>query len=67
MAHGDDPDSATTSFFIVLAPAPSLDAKFAAFGKVVDGMNVLDGFEKEDVDGEKPKRRLEILSTTVEP
>lgn len=67
MAHGDDPDSATTSFFIVLGPAPTLDAKFAAFGKVVDGMNVLDAFEKEDVDGEKPKRRLQILSTIIEP
>jgi cyclophilin family peptidyl-prolyl cis-trans isomerase len=67
MAHGDDPDSGTTSFFIVLGPAPSLDAKFAAFGKVVDGIEVLDAFEKEQVDGESPKRRLEILSTTVEP
>jgi peptidyl-prolyl cis-trans isomerase B (cyclophilin B) len=67
MAHGHDPDSATTSLFIVLGPAPNLDAKFAAFGKVVDGMSVLDAFEKEDVDGEKPKRRLEILSTTIEP
>jgi cyclophilin family peptidyl-prolyl cis-trans isomerase len=67
MAHGDDPDSATTSFFIVLGPAPTLDAKFAAFGKVVDGINVLEAFEKEDVDGEKPKRRLEILSTMIEP
>ena len=67
MAHGDDPDSATTSFFIVLGPAPTLDAKFVAFGKVVDGINVLDAFEKEDVDGEKPKRRLEILSTMIEP
>jgi cyclophilin family peptidyl-prolyl cis-trans isomerase len=67
MAHGDDPDSATTSFFIVLGPAPTLDAKFVAFGKVVDGINVLEAFEKEDVDGEKPKRRLEILSTMIEP
>jgi cyclophilin family peptidyl-prolyl cis-trans isomerase len=67
MAHGDDPDSATTPFFIVLGPAPTLDAKFAAFGKVVDGIDVLEAFEKEDVDGEKPKRRLEILSTMIEP
>jgi cyclophilin family peptidyl-prolyl cis-trans isomerase len=67
MAHGDDPDSATTSFFIVLGPAPTLDAKFVALGKVVDGINVLEAFEKEDVDGEKPKRRLEILSTMIEP
>lgn len=67
MAHGDDPNSATTSFFIVLGPAPHLDGNFAAFGKVVDGTDVLDAFEKEEVDGETPKRRLEILSTNVEP
>ncbi len=67
MAHGDDPNSATTSFFIVLGPAPHLDGNFAAFGKVVQGMEVLDAFEKEDVDGETPKRRLEILSASVEP
>ena len=67
MAHGDDPNSATTSFFIVLGPAPHLDGNFAAFGKVVDGMNVLDAFEKEELDGETPNRRLEILSTTIEP
>lgn len=67
MAHSDDPDSATTSFFIVLGPAPSLDAKFAAFGKVVDGIDVLDAFEKQGVDGEKPKSRLEIVSTKIEP
>ena len=51
----------------MLGPAPTLDAKFAAFGKVVHGINVLEAFEKEDVDGEKPKRRLEILSTMIEP
>lgn len=67
MAHGGDPNSATTSFFIVLGPAPNLDGKFAAFGKVVGGMDVLDAFEKEDVDGEKPKRRLEIMSTSIGP
>jgi cyclophilin family peptidyl-prolyl cis-trans isomerase len=67
MAHGEDPNSATTSFFIVLGPATNLDGKFTAFGRVVEGLSVLDLFEKEEVDGEKPKRRLEILSTTVEP
>lgn len=67
MAHGDDPDSATTSFFVVLGPAPHLDGKFAAFGRVVEGMAVLDSFEKEEVDGETPKRRLEIISARIEP
>ena len=67
MAHGDDPDSATTSFFLVLGPAPHLDGQFSAFGQVVEGMDVLDAFEKEEVEGETPKRRLEILQATVDP
>jgi peptidyl-prolyl cis-trans isomerase B (cyclophilin B) len=67
MAHGDDPDSATTSFFFVLAPSPHLDGKYSAIGQVVDGLDVLDAFEREETDGEKPKRRLEIVSATVDP
>lgn len=66
MAHGDDPNSATTSFFIVLGPAENLDGQYSAFGKIVDGLDVLDAFEKEDVDGETPKRRLEIVEAVVE-
>lgn len=66
MAHGDDPDSATTSFFIVLGPAPALDNKYSAFARVVEGQEVLDAFEKEEVDGEKPKRRLEIIEASID-
>ena len=32
MAHADDPDSATTSFFLMLGAAPHLDGKYSAFG-----------------------------------
>lgn len=60
MARGDDPDSATTSFFLMLGPAPHLDGKYTAFGRITKGMEVLEAFEKEEVDGETPKRRLEI-------
>jgi cyclophilin family peptidyl-prolyl cis-trans isomerase len=67
MAHGDDPDSATTSFFLMLGPAPHLDGKFSAFGQIVEGMDVLDLFEKAEVDGESPKRRLEIIEAMVGP
>jgi cyclophilin family peptidyl-prolyl cis-trans isomerase len=67
MARGSDPDSATTSFFLVLAPSPHLDGQYSAFGSVVDGLDVLDVFEKEEVDGEKPKRRLEIIEAAVDP
>jgi cyclophilin family peptidyl-prolyl cis-trans isomerase len=66
MAHADDPDSATTSFFLVLGPSPHLDGKYSAFGRVVEGMEVLDAFEKEDTDGEKPKRRLEIIDAAID-
>ena len=31
MAHGDDPDSATTSFFLMLGPADHLDGQFRGF------------------------------------
>lgn len=66
MARGDDPDSATTSFFLVLGDSPHLDGKYSAIGRVVEGIEVLDAFEKEEVDGEKPKRRLEIIEATID-
>ena len=66
MAHGDDPDSATTSFFFMLANAESLDGKFSAFARVMEGLDVLAAFEKEEVDGETPKRRLEIVEATID-
>ncbi len=67
MARGDDPDSASTSFFLMLGDAPHLDGKYSAFGQVIEGMEVLDAFEKEDLDGEAPKRRLELIEGTVDP
>jgi hypothetical protein len=30
-------------------------------------MEVLDAFEKEELDGETPKRRLEIIAATIDP
>jgi cyclophilin family peptidyl-prolyl cis-trans isomerase len=66
MAHGEDPNSATTSFFLMLAPATSLDGQFSAFGRIVEGLDVLDAFAKEEVDGETPKRRLEIIEASVD-
>ena len=67
MAHGDDADSATTSFFLMLGPAPHLDGKYSAFGRIIEGMEVLDAFEKEETDGETPKRRLEIVEMSIDP
>jgi peptidyl-prolyl cis-trans isomerase B (cyclophilin B) len=65
MARGDDPASASTSFFICTAAAPSLDGKYTAFGEVVDGMAVVQAIEAAPVDGETPKERIEITRVTV--
>src|SRR5215472_12231994 len=48
MARSDDPDSATTSFFLMLGAAPHLDGQYSAFGRIVDGIEVLAAFEKEE-------------------
>lgn len=42
MARAMDPDSAGSQFFIMHADAPHLDGQYAAFGKVVSGMDVVD-------------------------
>jgi cyclophilin family peptidyl-prolyl cis-trans isomerase len=68
MAHYDnDPNSGTTSFSIVLGDAANLDGNYAAFGRVVNGLDVLAAFENEAVNGESPLRRLEIIKATIDP
>ena len=42
MARGNDPDSASSEFFIVHGEASHLDGAYAAFGAVIDGMEVID-------------------------
>jgi peptidyl-prolyl cis-trans isomerase B (cyclophilin B) len=42
MARGDDPDSASSQFFVMDAEYPSLDGKYSAFGHLVDGFDALD-------------------------
>jgi cyclophilin family peptidyl-prolyl cis-trans isomerase len=66
MAHGDDPASATTSFFIVTADAPSLDGKYTVFGRVLSGLDVVGKIEATPVTGEAPVTRVEITRATVE-
>lgn len=42
MARSGDPNSAGSQFFIMHKDAPHLDGQYAAFGKVVEGMDVVD-------------------------
>ena len=64
-AHGDDPGSGDTSFFIVLARTPVLDGKYSAFGKVVEGLDVIEKIEQVPVNGETPVSRIELRRVTV--
>ena len=48
MARSSDPDSADSQFFIMFAPAPSLDGKYTVWGKVVSGMEYVDQIKRGD-------------------
>ena len=65
MARGDDPASATTSFFIVTGDGSSLDNKYTAFGRVVDGMAVVEAIEQAPVNGETPVQRIEVKGVRI--
>lgn len=49
MARNSHPDSASCQFFIVHGDAPSLDGSYAAFGKMIEGEEILDAIAKTPV------------------
>ncbi len=65
MARSDEPDTATTHFFILVAAASYLDGKFAAFGRVTKGMDVVDTINKAPVKGEEPVKPVRIRKAIV--
>jgi cyclophilin family peptidyl-prolyl cis-trans isomerase len=67
MARGAELASATSSFFIVLAPAESLDGKYTAFGRVVAGMDVIEKIESAPREGEAPVTRIDVIRARVVP
>ncbi len=65
MARSEEPNSASTHFFILLSEARTLDGKFAAFGRVTKGMEVVETINKMPVEGEKPTKPVRITRATV--
>ena len=47
MARAMNPNSAGSQFFIMVAPAPHLDGQYAAFGKIIEGMEAADNIVKQ--------------------
>jgi peptidyl-prolyl cis-trans isomerase B (cyclophilin B) len=66
MARGDAPDSATTSFFIVTGTSSALDGVYTAFGRVADGMAVVEAIEATPRTGETPNTRIDLKSVRIE-
>ena len=67
MARAMDPDSAGSQFFIMHEAAPHLDGSYAAFGKVVDGMEVVDQIASQPTDrNDRPKEEQKIRRITIE-
>ena len=66
MARGDDPSSAQTSFFICTGASAALDGVYTAFGRVVDGIAVVEAIEKVPRTGETPNERVELRNIRIE-
>ena len=68
MARAMHPDSAGSQFFIMVAPAPHLDGQYAAFGMVIDGMDVVDEIvsQPRNMITNKPKKPQVMKSVTVD-
>ena len=67
MARSMMPDSAGSQFFIMHEDAPHLDGNYAAFGKVVEGMDVVDEIAASETDyNDKPLQPQRMKKVTIE-
>lgn len=67
MARAQDPDSAGSQFFIMSGDAPNLDGEYAAFGKVISGLDVVDKIQNVETNSaDAPKKDVVITSITVD-
>ena len=67
MARTEDPDSAGSQFFIMHDAAPHLDGQYAAFGKVIEGLEVVDAIAAQKTAwGDKPIQPQIMKKVTVD-
>lgn len=69
MARSKDPDSASSQFFITVADATFLDGSYAAFGRVIEGMEILEQIAKDarpvDNNGTIPPDQQPVIESVV--
>lgn len=67
MARAQDPNSASSQFFIMVADSPFLDGDYAAFGRVTEGQEIVDQIAAEaqpiDDNGTIPKDQQPVIET----
>ena len=67
MARSSDPNSASSQFFIMHEDAPHLDGQYAAFGKVTEGMEVVDKIANDakpvDGNGTIPSSKQPVINS----
>ena len=68
MARAQHPDSAGSQFFIMHMDAPHLDGQYAAFGKVIEGIEVVDSIARtpRNMANDKPRQDQRMKKVTVE-
>ena len=67
MARTMAPDSAGSQFFVMVEKAPHLDGQYAAFGKVIEGMEVADAIVSAKRDwNDKPRQPQRMKKVTVD-
>ncbi|WP_427109901.1 peptidylprolyl isomerase [Lysinibacillus xylanilyticus] len=66
MARSGDPNSAGSQFFIMVNEASHLDGDYAAFGKVIEGMETVDAIVAAERDGEKPIKDQKMKKVEVD-
>ena len=66
MARAMDPNSAGSQFFIMVAKAPHLDGQYAAFGKIIEGIEAADKIVSEPTDfRDRPMTEQKMKKVTI--
>lgn len=66
MARADEPDSASSQFFICLEDSPHLNGQYASFGRVIEGMETVEKIGRVATDAnDKPLKDVVIKKMTV--
>jgi cyclophilin family peptidyl-prolyl cis-trans isomerase len=66
VANSGGADSGGCQFFITTGPMPSWDGKYAVFGLVVEGLDVVDKINRQPCRGDRPIDPVKLIGVTIE-